>query len=75
MDPSQEAGQEKSPGSAEKAASLSPDNPAILYHLGSVCFETGDKALARANLETALQISQNFEGAEEAKKLLERAKK
>lgn len=54
-----------------KAASLMSTNPVILYHLGAAQHASGSLTAARQNLERALRISQEFKGAEEARKLLD----
>ena len=47
-----------------------PENPAILFHLGMAYYQKGDKERARNELQAALGISDTFDGAEEAKKVL-----
>lgn len=47
------------------------DNPTIFYHLGAVYQALGDNPAARESLEKALNLSQNFKEAAEAKKLLD----
>ena len=54
----------------EKGLSLSPNNPTILYHLGTLHQSLGNKKAAKENLEKALSISQNFNDANNAKKIL-----
>ena len=54
----------------KKAASLQPNHAVILYHLGAVQHAAGSATAARQNLEQALKLSQDFDGAEEARKLL-----
>ena len=54
---------------AESAEKL-PDNPTVLYHLGLVHHKKGNAKEARANLEKALNLSQDFDGAEEARAVL-----
>ena len=56
----------------EKSASLLPEHPIVLYHLGAAYRAAGDDTLARKHLEKALSISGNFEGADEARKLLQK---
>ena len=51
-----------------------PASPEIRYHLAAVLAQTGRKAEARAELESALMESTNFESATEAKKLLDSLK-
>jgi len=47
-----------------------PSNPAFHYHLGLAYSQTGDKASARQALERALKLKADFEGAEDARKVL-----
>ena len=54
----------------KKSASLLPDHPIVLYHLGAAYYAAGNSDLARENLENALRASSDFEGAEEARRLL-----
>lgn len=51
-----------------------PDNPSYNYHLALAYHQNGDKERARMLLEKALKASANFEGAAEARKLLESIK-
>ena len=51
-----------------------PDNPSYNYHLALAHHQSGNNAEARKYLEKALKSQANFEGAEEAKKLLESIK-
>jgi putative PEP-CTERM system TPR-repeat lipoprotein len=48
-----------------------PDNPSYNYHLALAHHQNGNKAEARKLLEKALNSKANFEGAGEARKLLE----
>jgi Flp pilus assembly protein TadD len=48
-----------------------PDNALYNYHLALAYNQSGNKADARKHLEKALSSKQTFEGADEAKKLLE----
>ncbi len=57
----------------EKSASLLPDDPVVLYHLGAAYQETGKDNRAREYLEKALSISSDFKGADHARELLEEA--
>jgi len=59
--------------SLSQSANRQPDNPNYLYHLALAHHQNGDNAKARTNLEKALK-SGNFEGAAEARKLLESIK-
>ena len=49
-----------------------PDNPLVLYHLGMAYYKNGDKDPARETLQQALQLNQNFPGAQEARKVLQK---
>ena len=48
-----------------------PDNPTIHYHLGLALHQKGNMEGARTELEKALSLNDKFEGADEARKLLE----
>ncbi len=48
-----------------------PDNPMYNYHLALAYNQSGNKDEARKHLEKALSTKKSFDGAEEAKKLLE----
>lgn len=48
-----------------------PDNPTYNYHLALAQHQSGNKEEARRLLQKALSSKSNFEGAEEAKKLLD----
>ena len=48
-----------------------PDNPIYNYHLALAYNQSGNKDEARKHLEKALASKKQFEGADEAKKLLE----
>jgi len=48
-----------------------PDNPSYNYHLALALHQNGNKDEAKKLLEKALKSKSNFEGADEAKKLLE----
>jgi tetratricopeptide (TPR) repeat protein len=54
----------------EKAVTSAPNNPEFLYHLGKAYAATGENAKARANLQKALAINANFNGAADARGLL-----
>ena len=56
----------------EKALGINPQNPTILYHLGKALLAKGDKEAGREKLRSALKISTAFEGAEEARRLLDK---
>ena len=59
--------------SLSQSTNRQPDNPNYLYHLALAYHQNGDNAKARTHLEKALK-SGNFEGAAEARKLLESIK-
>lgn len=63
-------GDSKARETLEKAVSLSPRNPVLLFHLGAVLHAGGDKAASHERLQEALAISGTFEGAGEARKML-----
>jgi cytochrome c-type biogenesis protein CcmH/NrfG len=48
-----------------------PDNAAVAYHLGMAYLKKGETDRARAELERALRLRPDFEGAAEARKALE----
>ena len=52
------------------ALEKSPENPAIIYHLGMAYYKKGDKERAGKELQEALSVSETFDGAEEAKRIL-----
>jgi Flp pilus assembly protein TadD len=52
------------------AVEKDPGNPAFHYHLGLAYSQTGDKGAARQALEQALKLRADFEGAEDARKVL-----
>ena len=52
------------------AAEKRPDEPVFYYHLGLAYLQAGDKGAARQALERALKLKADFEGAEDARKLL-----
>lgn len=54
----------------KEAASLSPDEPTIRYHLGLAYIRNGMKGEARKEIEGALKMTKHFPDAEEAKKIL-----
>ena len=47
-----------------------PQNPSVNYHLGMAYYKKGDPEQARIYLEKALNISDSFDGAPEAKQVL-----
>lgn len=60
--------------SLSSSATRQPDNPSYNYHLALAHHQNGDKEQARKLLEKALKSNANFEGAADAKKLLESIK-
>lgn len=54
----------------KEAAEKLPNEPMVHYHLGIVQAKNGDATAAKHSLQTALKLSQNFPGAEEAKKTI-----
>ena len=52
------------------AVEKDPGNPSFLYHLGQAYAQTGDNASARRSLERALALKPDFDGAQDARKLL-----
>ncbi len=58
--------------SFQQAVEKSPGNPTYHFHLGLAHAKAGEDAKARKALEQALKLRPNFEGAEEAKKVLAR---
>jgi tetratricopeptide (TPR) repeat protein len=55
----------------KEAAEKMPEQPVVRYHLGMAYYKNGNRDLARQELNRALSLSQDFEGANEAKKALE----
>ena len=60
--------------SFENSTLKPPTNPSYAYHLGLAYHKNGDTAKARAELERALKLKPDFEGAADAKKILESIK-
>jgi len=54
----------------EDSAKKLPENATVRYHLGMAYYKKGDKDRAREELKKALELNKNFEGADEAKKVL-----
>ena len=54
-----------------EAAQKLPESPVVRYHLGMALARKGDAANGKKSLETALKMSPNFPGAEEAKSTLD----
>ena len=52
------------------AVEKDPGSPAFQYHLGLAYSQNGDKVAARRALEQALRLKGDFEGAEDARKVL-----
>ncbi|NDY73816.1 cytochrome c biogenesis factor [Desulfobacter hydrogenophilus] len=52
-----------------------PDNPVVRYHLGLAYYGKGEKALAGKELANALELKDNFSGAEHARTLLKEINK
>ena len=55
----------------ERAAELSPDSAIMQYHLGIAHLESGDREQARVHLAKALELQEEFPGAEEARQVLD----
>jgi tetratricopeptide (TPR) repeat protein len=53
-----------------KSLSLSPNNPVTMYHVATVYNALHNTQAAKENLEKALSVSNDFKGAEDARKLL-----
>jgi len=47
-----------------------PDNPTIHYHLGAAFYQNGESTNAKIQLERALSLDGNFDGAEDAREML-----
>jgi tetratricopeptide (TPR) repeat protein len=47
-----------------------PENPIVHYHLGLAYYKKDDKTKAKMALEKALSVDENFNGAQEAKRIL-----
>ncbi len=52
------------------AVEKDPNNPSFQYHLGLAYSQTGDKTSARQALEQALKLKADFDGADDARKVL-----
>jgi Flp pilus assembly protein TadD len=50
-----------------KAATLAPQNPLILYHLGTAYQDSGKLAIASQSFAKALSIDKSFDGADDAR--------
>jgi tetratricopeptide (TPR) repeat protein len=55
----------------KKSNKFLPNHPIVLYHLGAAHVSAGDTAVGRETLRRALGLSQDFPGADEARRLLE----
>ncbi|MGZ3595639.1 MAG: tetratricopeptide repeat protein, partial [Syntrophales bacterium] len=51
-----------------------PNQPVVKYHLGMSYYKNGNLDLAKKELNQALKIDPNFEGAEEARETLKSIK-
>ncbi|MGB2717172.1 MAG: tetratricopeptide repeat protein [Vicinamibacterales bacterium] len=56
--------------SFSRAVERSPNNPVYHYHLGLAYLQSGDKQRGRSELQRALEISKDFNGADDARKQL-----
>lgn len=56
--------------SFSRAVERNPNNPVYHYHLGLAYLQSGDKVRGRNELQRALEISQDFSGADDARKQL-----
>ena len=54
----------------KEATDRDPKNAGFHYHLGMAYAKVGDKAKAKASLETALRLQSTFPGADEARSTL-----
>lgn len=54
----------------KEAVEKLPTNPVVRFHLGMAQYKNGDNAGAKQSLQSALKLSQDFAGAEEARKIL-----
>lgn len=53
-----------------EAAEKLPSNPVVLFHHGMAQYKKGDTAAAKKSLQASLKLSQDFPGANEARKTL-----
>jgi Flp pilus assembly protein TadD len=58
-----------------EAVEKEPDHPVIRYHLGMAYYKDGKKEMAKLELEKSLELSKEFDGAEEVREVLEKLKK
>jgi tetratricopeptide (TPR) repeat protein len=56
--------------SFSRAVERNPNNPVYHYHLGLAYLQSGDKRRGRSELQRALEISQDFNGADDARRQL-----
>lgn len=54
----------------KEAVEKLPTNPVVQFHLGMAQYKNGDKEGAKKSLQTALKLDQNFDGSDEARKIL-----
>lgn len=54
----------------KEAVEKLPTNPIVQFHLGMAQYKNGDNAGAKQSLQSALKLSQDFAGSEEARKIL-----
>jgi Tfp pilus assembly protein PilF len=54
-----------------ESAGREPGNPVFLYHLGAAYAKTGENDKARVTLEQALKLGANFDGAVDARRILD----
>ena len=59
----------------QKAAALEPQNPVVQYHLAMAYYKNNQAMEARDFLNKALKIDNDFEGSDEAKKVLKELNK
>jgi Tfp pilus assembly protein PilF len=55
----------------QKGVEKLPEHPEVRYHLGMAQFKKGETGQAKKTLETALKLSPNFQGADQAKATLQ----
>ncbi|MFO7556685.1 MAG: tetratricopeptide repeat protein, partial [Desulfobacterales bacterium] len=61
---------EKAKEAFESLIQLEPENPTGYFHLGLAYHKEGDEDRARTELKKALDLDQNFDGADEARQIL-----
>ena len=54
----------------KEASEKLPENPVVQYHYGLALHKNGNSSLAKKTLESALKLNQNFQGADEARKVI-----